>query len=338
MLRGLRALSPSVFIAVCCAALVARGEGPKNSLRLVSAEEPIVVTDKEAISAAAKVDKEPVVVERTPVTLVVERVEDELGEPPQPPNLGGELALPAPNPYASTAPAEEPSSPYPWPEQPDAQYGHPHHAAPRTPLSDYIRSRPRQQQLQRESWLNRPYSLGFFMGGMFLDSPISGITQGQPGFMYGGRFGWDFGPSFGVETRLLGADPGLHDPASKIDLPTAHVFAWDLNWLWYWTGDTRWRPYFSLGMGLFKMGYLTPAGIQGGKQNNTALEMPFGFGLKYRHSTRLAMRFDVLDNLTFAHGGQDSMNNFSLTAGLEWRYGGGSRRNYWPWNPGHNWR
>jgi hypothetical protein len=312
-----------VFAAACCAAIVAHGERWNNSLRVVSHDELV-----------GPELNEPVVAERTPVTLVVERVDEAATDPPAVPNLGGELALPAPNPYDATAPAQE-SAPYPWPEQPGTPpYGHSPYAAPRTKLGAYLQSRPRQPQLQRDSWLNRPYSIGFFMGGMFLDSPMSGTTEGQPGFMYGGRFGWDFSPSFGLETRIVGANPGLHAPASNTDLPNAQVFIWDMNWLWYWTGDTTWRPYFTIGMGLFEMKYLTATETQ----QNTAFEMPFGFGLKYRHSTRLAMRFDLLDNFTFAAGRQDSMNNISLTAGLEYHFGGGSRRNYWPWNPGHNWR
>jgi hypothetical protein len=255
-------------------------------------------------------------------------------EEPLPPVVGGELADAAPNPYDATTPPADPAANYAWPEQSGMHYGpSPYPAAPMS-LGHYLKSRPRQPPLQRESWLNRPYNASFLLGGLFLDNPIAGQADGEPGFMYGARLGWDFGPSFGVETRIAGANPGIRDPQGVMELPPAKVFLWDMNWLWYWTGDTRWRPYFSAGMGLFDIQY--DSTTQG--YHETTFAMPFGIGLKYRHSTRVAMRFDLIDNYTFASGQQEAMHNLSITAGLEARFGGGSRRNYWPWNPGHDWR
>lgn len=182
--------------------------------------------------------------------------------------------------------------------------------------------------------MNRPYSAGFFLGGMFLDDPIGGLLDGNGGVMYGGRFGWDFSPRWGVETRLGGASAGLDAVGITVDIPQADVFFWDLNWLWYPTGDTRWRPYFLAGTGMFDLDYRDPANR---RFHNTTLELPFGAGFKYRHSTRLAMRFEVLDNFSFGSGIQDAMHNLSATAGFEVRYGGGTRRSYWPWNPSRSW-
>ena len=117
-------------------------------------------------------------------------------------------------------------------------------------------------------------------------------------------------------------------------LPQVDVFIWDLNWIYYPTGDTRWRPYLTAGFGLLDADYddLTT------KYHDTALAFPWGVGFKYRHSTRVALRFDVLDHLTFATGPQNMMHNITVSAGFESRFGGGSRKNYWPWNPGRNWR
>lgn len=322
MISGLRLLSMLALIAPACAPTAALGAAPKNTLRVLKSEVPFEATDEV-----------PTVVDESPVRLVVEPIEQVGAEEPLPPVVGGELAEPGPNPYHDTTPSDAQSA-YPWPEQPGAQYGHPAHAAAHTSLGHYIHSRPRQPQLERESWLNRPYNASFFLGGLFLDNPIAGQTDGEPGFMYGIRLGWDFGPHFGVETRLAGAEPGLRDPSGLADLPPANVFLWDMNWLFYWTGDTRWRPYFSFGMGMFDISYQTATT----PFHQTTLEMPFGVGLKYRHSTRVAVRFDLLDNFTFATGQQEGMHNLSFTAGLEARFGGGMRRNYWPWNPGHDWR
>src|SRR5206468_6243022 len=71
-------------------------------------------------------------------------------------------------------------------------------------IGEYIRNRPRQIQLERDSWLHRPWSTSFLLGGLFLDKPMSTIN-GNGGILYGGRVGWDFAPRFGMETRLGGA-------------------------------------------------------------------------------------------------------------------------------------
>lgn len=236
--------------------------------------------------------------------------------------LGGEGATSADSFVES---AEEPP--------PDAFDVSPDYARPQR-LRNYLRNRPRQLPLERESWLNRPYSAGFFFGGLSLDDPLDGLLSGDAGLVYGGRFGWDFGPRWGVETRLGGASAGLQAVGIAVDIPQADAFFWDLNWLWYPTGDTRWRPYFLLGTGLFDLDYRDPANR---RFHNTTLELPFGAGFKYRYSTRIAMRFEVLDNFSFGSGIQSPMNNLSVTAGFEYRFGGGTRRSYWPWNPSRSW-
>lgn len=242
----------------------------------------------------------------------------------------------APNPYETTSPggpAVAAAPPTPPDLSPDANLQFEHSRPPRA-LAEYLRNRPRQPQLQRESWLNRPYSLGFYLGGMFLSDPVAGVN-GQAGILYGGRFGWDFDPHWGLELRVLGANPAVADARGIVQLSDAQVFATDLQWLFFPTGDTRWRPYFGVGVGLFDMDFHAP---NGARYHNTTFLLPWGVGFKYRHSTRLAMRLDLTDNVSFASGSQNTLNNFSIAAGIEARFGGGSRRNYWPWNPGRDWR
>lgn len=241
----------------------------------------------------------------------------------------------APNPYETTLPggSADGASPPPVGLAPDESMSFEQQRPPRA-LAEYLRNRPRQPQLQRESWLNRPYSLGFFLGGMFLSDPVDRV-KGQAGIMYGARFGWDFDSHWGMEFRLVGANPAVADKRGLVQLSDAQIFSYDLQWLFYPTGDTRWRPYFGIGVGLFDMDFRTPTGA---RYHDTTFLLPWGAGLKYRHSPRVAMRLDLTDNVSFASGSQNTLNNFSITAGLEAHFGGGSRRNYWPWNPGRNWR
>jgi hypothetical protein len=201
-------------------------------------------------------------------------------------------------------------------------------------LRNYIDNRPRQLPLQSESWLNKPLGVSYFAGGMWLDDPLHGVVGGNAGFMYGGRFSWDFNPSFGVETRLGGANVGIVDRINGTDLAPAGIFYADIDWLWYFTGDTRWRPFALIGTGFFDIDYTDAQPV---RHHSTVLQLPIGFGVKYRHSSRIAIRVDLIDNIGFASGPQDTMHNWSLTAGLEARFGGGRKRSYWPWNPSREW-
>lgn len=66
--------------------------------------------------------------------------------------------------------------------------------------------------------------------------------------------------------------------------------------------------------------------------------MPVGVGLKYRVRNWLAVRLEAFDNFVAGSGGElESLHNWSVTAGMEVRFGG-SRTGYWPYNPGrHYW-
>ena len=201
------------------------------------------------------------------------------------------------------------------------------------PLRTYLENRPRQVPLTADSWLTRPLGMSYFAGGMFLDDPIQNVVGGDAGITYGGRLSWDFGPHWGIETRFAGTNSGVRDLVTGNDLDPAKIFYWDVNWLWYWTGDTRWRPYALVGSGMFDIDFDSPAQ----RYHDTLVTLPFGVGMKYRHSTRMALRFELLDNYVFSSGRLSDMHNVSLTAGLEIRFGGGRSRSYWPWNPGRNW-
>jgi hypothetical protein len=201
-------------------------------------------------------------------------------------------------------------------------------------VRSYIDNRPRQQPLQTESWLNRPFSASFFLGGVFLDDPLPEI-EGDAGVFYGGRLGWDFAPHFGMEGRMGGGSAGISSSIFNADLPQANLFYFDVNWLWYPTGDTRWRPYFMAGTGLFNIDFTD---IFNHRYHESLFEIPLGVGLKYRYSTRTVMRFEFTDNYGLGSGLLQDQHNLSFTAGLETRFGGGNRKSYFPWKPDRNWR
>lgn len=209
---------------------------------------------------------------------------------------------------------------------------HPHH---RTPLRNYwARQRtvawPRfYQPLRGETWLGHPWSVSYFAGGMFGDVLIADTVDQTQGFFTGGRLGWDFDLHWGLEARVGYASLGLVTTPVAPGTDRSQTWLIDGSLLYYPFGDNRWRPYFLVGMGLADILYSDQNRSQ---LHETLFALPFGGGIKYRWSDRLVMRFEVLDNLAFAASKTDTVHNISISAGLEYRFGG-PRRSYWPWEP-----
>jgi len=216
------------------------------------------------------------------------------------------------------------------------------------------RYRPVGHPLQRESWLYRPFSAGWFMGTVQGGPLIDDWLGQQRGFIGGYRFGWDSDYYWGGEMRFAFGSVRLYDSPRAIqaqsDADTAAGLApndpwrrrfdirrdldlnhWDLNLLYYPWGDTQWRPYFMCGLGTARVGFIDRLSQSYSK---VVFAVPLAVGLKYRCNDWLALRFELADNIAFSGGsGFNTLQNLSLTGGVEIRFGG-SRKAYWPWNPG----
>jgi hypothetical protein len=233
-----------------------------------------------------------------------------------------------------------------------SEYGTGRPTGPLTWLGDAVASL--KPPVEHQDWLHRPLSAGFFLGSMN-GSPLIHDWVGQSnGFFAGGRFGRDFDQLWGCEVRLGFCSMELYDSdrakAAQRALDDANgldpddpyrdryngsrfgdVFVLDANLLYYPRGNTPWRPYASIGLGM--------AGIQFDDRlaqhyDELLLTMPIGLGLKYRWSDQLAFRFEVVDNLVFGHGSPlRTLNNVSVAGGVEIRFGR-TRKGYWPWVPG----
>jgi len=187
------------------------------------------------------------------------------------------------------------------------------------------------EPLLTASWLNRPCYAGVFIGALHGDTLIPGEINQSIGFFSGFRLGWDYDTYWGLETRLGFSELGLDfiDEASVDGLST-DVVVWDASLVYYPWGDARWRPYVSLGVGLVDFDFLDESGL---RHSDAVVGVPWGVGLKYRQSDWITLRFDFLDNVAFGgKAGFETMNNLSLTGGLEFRFGG-TRKSYFPWNP-----
>jgi len=200
----------------------------------------------------------------------------------------------------------------------------------------YGRFSGRGEPLTAGSWMNRPYYVGGFIGGIGGDTLVDGEINQNGGFYWGGNLGWDYDHYWGLEMRLAFSSQGLdYLQYPTIDNSYNELVLWDTSFLYYPWGDSRWRPYFKLGFGFADFDYTDATGI---RRSEMVYEMPFGIGLKYRVNQYWTWRFDATDNLIFGGNvGMETQNQFSLAAGLEYRFGG-RRQSYWPWNPSRRWR
>lgn len=184
------------------------------------------------------------------------------------------------------------------------------------------------QPLEGTSWLNRPYHIDFFVGGLFADELIAGDVDQRDGFFGGLRAGCDFDHYWGAEVRFSDPTMDLVDSTGSSGERGVYNYSFDINLLYYPWGDARWRPYASLGMGMAGFRFVDHTGIQ---IDQALLQIPLGAGLKYQASNNMAVRFDLVNNLAVGSAELETMTNVSLTAGVEFHFGAG-RPGYYPWN------
>ena len=204
-----------------------------------------------------------------------------------------------------------------------------------------------------QSWMYRPFSAGWFIGSMF-GSPLIddwlGITSG---YFTGFRFGWDHSHYWGLDMQFAYGELGLWDSSLAkedrrqwyidhgwpndrsldrlIDSPRElELYQWTISAIYYPWGDSRWRPYFSFGIGAARM---TFSDIFEESYDKTFFVFPLAFGVKYHWNDWLALRVECSDSFSVPGGGRLlAVHNLSINGALEIRFGG-TRTAYWPWNP-----
>ena len=298
-----------------------------NSLRLSAAEDNVGrFPTPEETEPARFTEPEPVVIPSS----VVEQADATYPLPPPMPTVSPN---PPPNPY-------QPNPIYGWPgSEPDVMR-HPHtydlHLAAGRRLfgEDFARhSDPDDparhigygQPLHGTSWRNRPYYSALLVGSMIADD-LRGNVELHNDLFVGVHQGWDFDHYYGAECRLAGGVYDVYDspPGVTDDI----VFA-DAHLLYYPWGDSLWRPYYSIGLGLaFHHARINNTRVY----DETLVHIPLGIGLKYQWKRHCAMRFDIKHNISFGGGGLHGMDHVSLSYGFEYHYGG-RRKSYFPWSP-----
>jgi hypothetical protein len=182
--------------------------------------------------------------------------------------------------------------------------------------------------LEGTSWRNRPLQAGWFVGGLFGDSLIDGrVSQGEN--LFGGyRVGWDFDHYWGTEARFGFGYLPVSDVASGDRLPWCRQDYGDVDLLYYPWGDSRWRPFLSVGVGWSFFHFEDDGGQTIGE---TLFSAPLGVGVKYLFRRWVALRLTATDNIAFGNGTLSTMHNWSLTGGAELRFGG-PRISYFPYH------
>lgn len=185
------------------------------------------------------------------------------------------------------------------------------------------------EPLSGTSWLNRPLFVGAFVGGIFNSDLISGHVLQNNTSLVGFRVGWDFDHYWGTEFRYAFANPNVTNTA-LVSLGDSNNYMVDVSLVYYPLGDARWRPYAQFGMGQARFSFIDD---NGHAIDNSLFALPFGFGMKYFATPNFTARLEFIDNLAFASGGLGAQNNISLSAGVEYRFGG-KRPMYFPWHGG----
>lgn len=216
-------------------------------------------------------------------------------------------------------------------------YGHGYHHAqhpPREPWfahdtpNDPARHTGWGDPLTGTSWLNRPWYVGVFVGGMLADDFVGGAVEADSAPIVGMRIGHDFDHYWGWEVRYAYSRVETFTGAGVPIAEPGRTYYVDVALLHYPWGDSRWRPYLLAGVGFLNARYENNVNQA---IDDTALTIPLGVGLKLYNSPWFTIRFDAVDNLSFAGGHLDQMHNFSLMLGCEWRFGG-TRPSYFPWH------
>jgi len=194
--------------------------------------------------------------------------------------------------------------------------------------STHARHVGRGLPLEGTSWMNRPYHVDWFSGPLLGDDLVANRVA-QDNELFGGlRIGWDFDYYWGLEARFGWSNPNVQFTEPQPVADNGSYFVSDISVVYYPWGDSKIRPYMLLGAGMAQIDFVDSANVN---FNTTLFTTPFGCGVRFRQTPWLVWRFEILDNLSYGADGVDTMNNISLTAGMELRLGSRPTSSYWPW-------
>lgn len=185
------------------------------------------------------------------------------------------------------------------------------------------------QPLRGTSWLNRPCSIAVDGGALLMaDRPAANVRANND-LLGAISFGWDWDHYWGSQLRVGWSTPELLNTTQASVDSGDNLLLSDLSVLYYPWGDSRLRPYWRLGVGLTDIEYTNDFGL---RQQDMLFTIPLGAGVKYQVRRHLAWRLELMDYVAVGQNETSSMNNLSITLGLEWRLGGRPDKS-WGWAP-----
>ncbi len=167
-------------------------------------------------------------------------------------------------------------------------------------------------------WRSQPFSISAFAGATDGDAFIRHRVHQQPSFYGGVNFGWDYDHYWGIEKRLGFGALNLTDGNYRSIADTGASITGEYRLMYYPLGDAKWRPFITAGVGWSDFYYQDDVGKT---HLDTVGMIPFGGGLKYLYTERIALRIDLIDEFTFGTGALSDFHYVALTAGVEFRYG-----------------
>lgn len=162
-------------------------------------------------------------------------------------------------------------------------------------------------------FLRRPWHAGFLVGTMDGDNLTSVVNQ-QTDWFDGLRIGNDFAPRWGWEVRSAFFTPDLSYADNADQRGFARDWFLDLNVLHYPWGDTRVRPFWSLGLGGAHYKFLDENERD---IREWVVDLPLSIGCKYHWKPWLALRGELTDTIVFGNESVDSQHNLSFSVGAE---------------------
>jgi hypothetical protein len=202
------------------------------------------------------------------------------------------------------------------------------YVGPRTPEDQ--KDRGLGLPLVGRGWRSQPFSISTFAGVTNGDPLISGRVYQNTSFYGGLNFSWDYDHYWGIEKRLGFGALNLTDGGGRTLPDTGLSVTGEYRLMYYPWGDSRWRPFVTAGVGWSDIYFQND---RGATHLDTVGMIPFGLGIKYLSTERLALRVDLVDEFTF---GTEELTNFhyvALTAGIEFRYGRRLLKMPWHCNP-----
>ncbi|MEO0530318.1 MAG: outer membrane beta-barrel protein [Planctomycetota bacterium] len=185
------------------------------------------------------------------------------------------------------------------------------------------------EPLRGTSWRNRPFAVSLDGGGLFMGDRVAANVRANNDLFGAIGVGWDLDHYWGTQVRVGWSTPTLLNTL-QTSLPTDdNLFITDLSLLYYPWGDSRLRPYYRFGVGLTDIEYTNDNGLG---QHEMLFTLPLAVGLKYQQNRHMAWRLEFADSIAFGQNESSTLNNFTISAGVEWRFGG-TPSGYWAWAP-----